>query len=114
MLPTAPDDEFLDDSDSPVEAPTANEVIHIRGKVIYVDLVECHEVCFKLTDETIEALLDYHDKVHCTNLKTSGITYNDIEAHLEKAKNEYHRAIHAFVFRTKKECLQEIEDDGWG
>jgi hypothetical protein len=114
MLPATPDDGFLNDSESPDEAPIAEEIIHIRGKVIYVDLVECQEVCFKLTDETIEALLDYHDKVHCTNLRANSITCNDIEARLEKIKNEYHRAIHAFVFRTEKGYLQEMQGDGAG
>jgi hypothetical protein len=114
MLPAAPDDGFLDDPESPVEAPIAEEIIHIRGKVIYVDLVYCQEVCFKLTDETIEALLCYHDKVHCTNLRTNGFTYNDIDARLEKAKNDYHRAIHAFVFRTDMEWLREMQCDGSG
>lgn len=106
MLLAAPDVKPLEHSDLSVKAPTESRVIHIRGKVLYVDLVECQEVCFKLTDETIEALLDYYDEVHCANL--SGITYNDIEARLEKAKNEYHRAIHAFVLRIKKQCLQEM------
>ncbi|KAM0714579.1 hypothetical protein Q7P37_009875 [Cladosporium fusiforme] len=114
MLPAVPDVESLEHSDQSVESTTESRVIHIRGKVLYVDLLDCQEVCFKLTDETIEALLGYHDEVHCTNLKTSGIDYNDVEARLEMAKNEYHRAIHAFTFRINKQCLQEMQDDGSG
>lgn len=114
MLPAVPDVESLEHSDQSIESTTKSRIIHIRGKVLYVDLLDCQEVCFKLTDETIEALLGYHDEVHCTNLKTKGIDYNDVEARLEKAKNEYHRAIHAFIFRTKKQCLQEMQDDGSG
>lgn len=56
MPPAVPNDGFLDDADLPVEGPTTNNVIQITGKVIYVELLGCQELCFKLTDETIEAL----------------------------------------------------------
>lgn len=115
MLLAAPDDDRLDDTDLLVQLHAATEVAHvIRGKVVYVDLVNCQEVCFKLIDETIEALLHYHDRVHCKNLMMSAITYDDIDARLEKAKNQYHQAIHAFTFRTKKECLEGMQDRGSG
>lgn len=114
MLPTDPDDELLDGADGPFQAFRANKVIHIKGKVIHVDLVEGHDVCFKLTHGTIEALLDYHERVHCADLKTSENTYDDIEVLLKKAKDEYHQAIHAFIFRTEKDCFEEMQDDGAG
>jgi hypothetical protein len=115
MLLAAPDDDRLDDTDLLVQSHAATEVVHvIRGKVVYVDLVDCQEVCFKLIDETIEALLHYHDRVHCKNLVASAITYDDIDARLEKARNQYHEAIHAFTFRTRKQCLEGMQDHGSG
>jgi hypothetical protein len=114
MLPAAPDAKPLQHSNTSVETPTESRVVHVEGKVLYVDLVERHQVCFKLTDETIETLSDHHDRVHCANLMANGVECEDIGRRMEAAKDEYYRAIHAFTFCAKKQCLEEMQDNGSG
>ena len=111
MLPAAPIAHGPKHPDLPAE----NKCIRITGGVLYVDLVKSHEVCFKLTDATIEALSNYHHNVHCAALRTNaGDNVGDIESRLDLVKNQFTRSIRAFVFRTGKSCLHAMEVDGSG
>lgn len=114
MLPATPDIGLPEHSDLSDGASTRGQVIHIEGMVLYVDLVESQEVCFKLTDETIEALLDYHDSIHCVTLRANHINDNEIDGKMQVAKDAFFRAIHAFTFRTGKRCLLAIQANGSG
>lgn len=93
---------------------TAPSIIPISGTIVFADLTNTLEVCFKLNDQTIAALWDYHDSIHCT-VVTAGIS-NDDEAALAKLKmkENFRRATRDFVFRTGLDCLEETEADGSG
>lgn len=93
---------------------TAPSIIPISGTIVFVDLANALEVCFRLNDQTIAALWDYHDSIHCT-VVTADISNND-EAALAKLKmkENFRRATRDFVFRTRLDCLEGTEEDGSG
>lgn len=89
-------------------------MIHISGTIVYADLADSQEVFFKLNDQTVAALWDYHDSVHCIAMTAD--MFNDGEAALArlKMKEHFRQATNDFTFRTGVGCLEETEADGSG
>lgn len=115
MLPKAPDTELRKDSNPLVEAIFNYQLIHVEAYVVHVDMVSQHEVAFKLTPETIEALVEYHKDIYSVD------TFNEIpwswpekETQLKKLQEEFVQAINKYVFRTTVKALEGLEEDGAG
>jgi hypothetical protein len=110
-LPPRPGDVALN---HPGLEATATTIVHIGGTIVFVDLVESQKVCFKLTEETIETLLDYYEKVHCPAITANMVNDSATDANVLVLKERFRQALEEFFFYTGKGCLMSTEDDGSG
>jgi hypothetical protein len=114
MLPKAPDTELRKDSNPLVEAIFNYQLIHIEAYVVHVDMVSQHEVAFKLTQETIEALIEYHKDIYSVDVSANTWSWAEKEVQLKKLQEEFAQAVNRYVFRTGVRALEGLEEDGAG
>jgi hypothetical protein len=114
MVPKAPDSKLTKDPNPLVEAICNYQVIHIEAYVVHVDMVSQHEVAFKLTSETIEALTEYHKDIYSVDVSASTWDWPEKEAQLKKLQAEFVQAVNRYVFRTAARALEGMEDEGTG
>lgn len=93
---------------------TVLNIVHVLGMIVYADLAFSHQVCFKLNGETVTALLNYHDDVHCTAMTAKWNSDREATAATLEMQEDCRRATHDFVFYTGKGCLKEIRADDSG
>jgi hypothetical protein len=114
MLPKAPNSELRKDSNPLIEALFNYQLIHIEAYVVHVDMVSQNEVAFKLTPETIEALVEYHKDVFSTDTAANTWTWSEKEIQLKKLQEEFVQAANKFIYRTNATALEGLEEDGAG
>lgn len=114
MVPKAPDSELRKDSNPLVEALFNYQLIHIEAYIVHVDMVSQHEVAFKLTPETIEALVEYHKDIYSVDVAASTWNWAEKEMQLKKLQDEFVQAANRYVFRTGVHALEGLEEDGAG
>jgi hypothetical protein len=114
MLPKAPDADLRKDSNPLIEAMFNYQLIHIEAYVVHVDMVSQHEVAFKLTPETIEALIEYHKDIYSVDVSASTWSWAEKEVQLKKLQEEFVQAVNRYVFRTSVRALEGLEEDGAG
>jgi hypothetical protein len=114
MVPKAPDSELRKDSNPLVEALFNYQLIHIEAYVVHVDMVSQHEVAFKLTPETIEALIEYHKDIYSVDVSASTWEWAEKEQQLKKLQDGFVQAVNRYVFRTGVKALEGLEEDGAG
>lgn len=114
MLPKAPESELKKDSNPLIEAIFNFQLIHIEAYVVHVDMVLRNEVAFKLTSDTIEALIEYHKDIHCVNTKANTYDWSEKDQQCKKLHEDFNQAINKFVFRTHVSALEGLEEDGAG
>ncbi|KAF2875549.1 hypothetical protein BDV95DRAFT_485098 [Massariosphaeria phaeospora] len=114
MVPKAPDSELRKDSNPLVEALFNYQLIHIEAYVVHVDMVSQHEVAFKLTPETIEALIEYHKDIYSVDVSASTWNWAEKEMQLKKLQDEFVQAVNRYVFRTGVHALEGLEEEGAG
>ncbi|EXK78719.1 hypothetical protein FOQG_16619 [Fusarium oxysporum f. sp. raphani 54005] len=72
MLPKTPESGFKRDASNHLfEAIMNYELVHVEAYVVHVDMVLRNEVSYKLTKDTIDALVEYHKEIHCVDAKAS-------------------------------------------
>lgn len=114
MLPKGPDAELRKDDDPLVEALFNYQLVHVEAYVVHVDMVSQHEVAFKLTKDTIEALIEYHRDIYSVDASANTWTWPEKEAQVKKMQDEFVQAANRFVFRTGIRALEGLEEDGAG
>lgn len=114
MLPKAPDSELRKDSNPLIEALYNYQLLHLEAYVVHVDMVSQHEVAFKLTSETIEALVEYHKDIYCVDASASTYSWPEKDSQVKKIQEEFVQAVNRFVFRTGVRALEGLEEDGAG
>ena len=114
MLPKAPDSELRKDANPLVEALFNYQLLHIEAYVVHVDMVSQHEVAFKLTPETIDALIEYHKDIYSVDVSASTWSWAEKEVQLKKLQEEFVQAVNRYVFRTGVRALEGLEEDGAG
>lgn len=114
MLPKLPDSELRKDSNPLVEALFNYQLIHIEAYVVHVDMVSQHEVAFKLTSDTIDAIVEYHKDIYSVDVSANTYSWPEKEAQLKKMQDEFVQAANRFVFRTGVRALEGLEEDGAG
>ena len=114
MLPKQPDSELRRDPNPLVEALFNYQLIHVEAYVVHVDMVSQHEVAFKLTPESIEALIEYHKDIYSVDVSANTWVWPEKEAQLKKMQEEFVQAANKFVFRTGVRALEGLEEDGAG
>ncbi|KAF2834692.1 hypothetical protein M501DRAFT_943561 [Patellaria atrata CBS 101060] len=114
MVPKAPDSELRKDSNPLVEALFNYQFIHIEAYVVHVDMVSQHEVAFKLTQDTIDSLIEYHKDIYSVDVSASTWNWAEKEVQLKKLQEEFVQAVNRYVFRTGVRALEGLEEDGAG
>ncbi|SPJ80250.1 uncharacterized protein FTOL_08642 [Fusarium torulosum] len=115
MLPKTPESGFKRDvSNSLVEATMNYEFLHVEAYIVYVDMVLRNEVAYKLTKDTIKALVDFHKEVYCVDAKANTCDWTDKERQCKKLHDDFIQDINKFVFRTHVSALEGLEEGGAG
>jgi hypothetical protein len=114
MFPKAPDAELRKDENPLMEALFNYQMIHIEAYVVHVDMVSRNEVAFKLTPETIEALVDFHKDIYSVDTAATTWDWSEKETQLKKLQEEFVQAANKFVYRTSAQALEGLEEDGAG
>jgi hypothetical protein len=114
MVPKAPDSELRRDPNPLVEALFNYQLIHIEAYVVHVDMVSQHEVAFKLTKDTIEALIEYHKDIYSVDVSATTWDWPEKEAQLKKLQEDFKQAVNRYVFRTGVRALEGMEEEGAG
>lgn len=114
MLPKAPDSDLKKDDNPLLEAISNFQVLHAEAYVVHVDMVSQYEVAFKLTPETIEALIDYHKAIYCVDVAANTYAWPEKDSQISKMQEEFVQAVNRFVFRTGARALEGLEEDGAG
>ena len=114
MLPKAPASELRSDSNPLVEAIFNYQLLHVEAYVVHVDMVSQHEVAFKLTKETIDALVEYHRDVFSVDASANTWDWPEKEGHVKRLQDDFIQAINRYVFRTGVRALEGMEEDGAG
>lgn len=115
MLPRAPKSELKQDDNKLLEALSNYQIIHIEGYVVHIDMVSQHEVAFKLTQDTIDALVEYHKDIFSVDAAANySYDWPEKDKQLKKLQADYVQAINRYVFRTHVRALEGLEDEGAG
>ena len=114
MLPKAPDAELIKDDNPLIEAVFNYKMVTIEAYIVHVDMVSQNEVAFKLTPETIEALVEYHKEVHSKDTSASTWNWSEKEVQLKKLQEDFVQAANKYVYRTSAMALEGLEEDGAG
>ncbi|KAJ5764165.1 hypothetical protein N7533_002846 [Penicillium manginii] len=114
MFTKAPESELRRDENPLVEGLFNYQMIHIEAYVVHVDMVSRNEVAFKLTPETIEALVDFHKDIYSVDAAANTWDWSGKQAQLRKLEEEFVQAANKFVYRADAEALEGLEEDGAG
>ncbi|KAK4106472.1 hypothetical protein N658DRAFT_512298 [Parathielavia hyrcaniae] len=114
LLPKAPEPELRKDSDPLVEALFNYQMVHLEAYIVHVDMVLRSEVAYKLTPETIEALIEYHKDIYCVDAKANTYDWPEKGQQCKKLHDDFVQAVNKFVFRTHVSALEGLEEDGAG
>lgn len=115
MLPKAPDADLKKDTNPLVEALFNYQLTHIEAYIVHVDMVSQNEVAFKLTQETIDALVEHHKDIFSIDTAAAySWSWPDKDTQLKKLQEEFVQAANKFVYRTGALCLEGLEEDGAG
>lgn len=114
MLPKAPEPDLRKDPNPLVEAIFNYRLMHVEAYIVHVDMVLRNEVAFKLTTDSIEALVDYHKEIFCVDAKANSADWPEKEKQCKILHEEFVQAINKFVFRAHVSALEGLEDGGAG
>ncbi|CAH0026778.1 hypothetical protein V2G26_013928 [Clonostachys chloroleuca] len=112
MLPTMPEAEMPSD---PSQLMSNHfQMVHIEAYVVHVDMVLRNEVAYKLNTDTIDTLVQYHEKIHCADAKANTHDWSEKEQQCKKLHEDFIQAVNKFVFRTHVSALEGLEEEGFG
>ncbi|KFH47997.1 hypothetical protein ACRE_012780 [Hapsidospora chrysogenum ATCC 11550] len=111
MLPKLPEADMPAD---PNENMFSHRFIHVEAYIVHVDMVLRNEVAYKLTTDSIEALVEYHKEIHCVDQKANTHDWSEKEQQCDKLHEDFVQAINKFVYRTPVSALEGLEEDGAG
>lgn len=114
MVPNLPDADLRKDGNPLVEAIINYQMLHIEGYVVHVDMVSAHEIAFKLTQDSIDALIQYHTDIYSVDTAASTWDWPDKEDQLKKLREEFRQSVNRYVYRTNVRALEGLEEDGAG
>lgn len=115
LLPKTPASDFKRDSSNPLyEAIVNHEFIHVEAYIVYVDMVLNNQVAYKLTSDTIDALIQYHENIHCVNAKACTEDWPDKEQQCRKLHDDFVQEVNKFIFFTHASALEGLVEGGAG
>jgi len=113
-VPRLPEAQIEQQSNPITDALLRYQFLHLQAYVVSIDMVQSHEIAFKLTKETIKSLVDYHKDVYMVDQVANTWHWTEKDAAVKKLHEEFLQAVNKFVFRTDKIALEGIEDEGAG
>ncbi|KAJ5642257.1 hypothetical protein N7490_006257 [Penicillium lividum] len=114
MFTKAPEAELRKDENPLIEALFNYQTIHIEAYVVCIDMFSLNEMAFKLTQETIEDLVDYHKDIFLVDAAANTPAWSGKHADVEKLQKQFVQAANKFVYRANTETLKGLEKDGTG
>lgn len=114
LMLTKKEDECRQDANPLVEAMYNYHLVHIEAYIVHVDMVLRNEVAFKLTPDTIAALIAQHKDVHCVDMTRDAASWPEKDATILKMHDDFIQAVNKYVFRTHVSVLEGLEEDGVG
>lgn len=111
LIPKAPEAAMPED---PNERLFSYQFIHVEAYIVHVDMVLRNEVAYKLTPDSIEALVDYHKDIYCVDAKANTYDWSEKDAQCKKLHEDFIQAINKYVYRTHVSALEGLEEDGLG
>ncbi|KOS18609.1 hypothetical protein ESCO_000717 [Escovopsis weberi] len=105
---------FADMPEDSTENLFAHQLVHIEAYIVHVDMVLRNEVAYKLTTDTIDALVEWHKEIFCVDAKASTYNWSEKEDQCKKLHEDFVQAINKFVFRTHVSALEGLEEEGAG
>ncbi|KAH7329229.1 hypothetical protein B0I35DRAFT_39507 [Stachybotrys elegans] len=111
MLPKFPEADMPED---PMESLFNHQLVHVEAYIVHVDMVLRNEVAYKLTTDSIDALVEYHKEIHCVDAKANTFDWSEKEQACKKLHEDFVQAINKFVFRTHVSALEGLEEEGAG
>lgn len=113
-VPRLPEAQIEQQSNPITDALLRYQFIHIQAYVVSIDMVQRHQIDFKLTKESIKSLVDYHKDVYMVDQVAHTWHWTEKDAAVKKMHEEFVQKVNKYVFRTDKAALEGIEDDGAG
>jgi hypothetical protein len=114
MVPKSPEAELRKDSNPLAEALFNYQLVHVEAYVVHVDMVSNNEVAFKLTQDTIDSLVEHHKEVWSIDAAANTWNWTDKDQQLKKLQEEFVSAANKFVYRTSVLALEGMEEEGAG
>lgn len=111
MLPKLPEAEMPQE---PLQELFSYQLVHVEAYIVHVDMVLRNEVAYKLTTDTIDALVEYHEKIHCVDAKANTYDWSEKEQQCKKLHEDFVQAVNKFVYRTPVSALEGLEEEGAG
>lgn len=111
VLPKLPEADMPTD---PTEHMWNHQLVHVEAYIVHVDMVLRNEVAYKLTKDTIDALVEFHKEVFCPDAKANTSEWSGKDQSAKKLHDDYVQAINKFVFRTHVFALEGLEEEGAG
>ncbi|KAI9721893.1 MAG: hypothetical protein M1828_004988 [Chrysothrix sp. TS-e1954] len=115
MVPKSPDSELSRDPSNPIAEAIMNyQMIHIEAYVVHIDMVSQNEIAYKLNQDTIDSLIEYHKDIYSVDVAANTWDWSEKEQQLKKLQNDFVQAVNRFVYRTHVRALEGLEEDGAG
>jgi len=114
LVERAPETEIEKHDNPIIDALFRYQLLHIQAYVVHIDLVLSNEIAFKLSQDTIKELIDYHKNVYLEDCKAKSWHWTEKEAQAKKLHNNFIQTVNKYVFRTDAIALEGMEDDGSG
>lgn len=114
MVLRVPDNKLYRDPNPLIEALLNYRIIHLEAYIVHVDMVLENEVAFKLTSQSIEALIEYHREVYSVNISSSISSWPEMSTQIEELHKDFIHSINKFVYRTHVSVLEGLYEDGAG
>ncbi|KAI5285440.1 hypothetical protein KEM54_000571 [Ascosphaera aggregata] len=92
------------------------EMIHVEAYVVHIDTVSSpQEITFKLTQDTIDALVNFHSRNGLVDMTDSSMSdRTDQGPRRESCEEEFAQEVNRFVFRTDIHALEGMGEEGDG
>lgn len=114
VVPKAPEGQLQEYDHPVVDALFRFQFLHVQAYVVSIDMVQSHEIAFKLTKDTISKLVEYHKDIYMVDQAAGTWHWTEKEVAIKKQHEDFIQAVNKYVYRTDKMALEGIEDDGSG
>ncbi|KAJ5642516.1 hypothetical protein N7490_006516 [Penicillium lividum] len=114
IISKAPEDELCKNENPLIEALFNYQTIHVNAYVVAIDMVSFHQVAFKLTEGTIEDLVDYHEDIFLVDAAANTSNWSGKDADVKSLRDEFVQVANKFIYWANIDVLEGLEAEGTG